>query len=62
VDAFKPESYEPVLNPVPVECHGCGKPIAVGMAVKSTDDPKGRVWHMGCAPVLLEAKDGDATQ
>ena len=61
VDAFKPESYEPVLNPVPVECHGCGKPIAVGMAVRSTDDPRGQVWHVGCAPVRLEARDGDAT-
>jgi hypothetical protein len=53
VDAFKPESYEPILNPAPVECAGCGKPIAVMMAVRSKDDPQGRVWHMGCAPVSI---------
>jgi DNA-binding MarR family transcriptional regulator len=53
MDVFRPQSYEPVLNPHPVTCAGCGQSIAIGMAVRSKDDPQGRVWHMGCAPVSI---------
>jgi hypothetical protein len=53
-DAFRLESYEPVSNPYPLECAGCGKPIAMMMAVRSGDDPRGRVWHVNCAPIRLE--------
>ena len=52
-EAFRPESFFPVLNPVSVECAGCHRPIAVMMALRSADDPAGRAWCYDCASALI---------